>query len=526
MPKSTTCILISALVLYCCTLANASAPLYIQIEKKAEPTEARPGDIIVYTITCSNHVSMDYTHVKVVDTLSQELEFVDFVGKAGEYQKEHHKIIFDVGRLRAGGKPQEFKYRARAATNLDATRIHWVENATVVTSEQGDLPPVMKIVPIIPDLLKLALVCNEPSMQVGNPATFVADIENISVDTAIKDLTIVDIMPPSVRYIKGTSRVNGKRVADPKIETIYDTELREQRQKISWVRVISAVEPETKSKLAFRAVLVPPVSHKAAFEKSICRASGQVEIRSWPTAKYVPEIIRTSVPRITPAVEQPQRLAAKVQIPSLEIEHPIIIKLRPVEVALPIVTNPAQPPYVEIEFKPDRIPAGDPKIIVTSPDVLLNVVVEHPDGRKIQLEKNADGSWQAEVIVPFDTTEGPYSFAISVTDEAGREWYFSKTIMIDNSIPNVYGEFVPKTITTGDRTRLKVTLLIDAKDVYARFRDVEKTLHLKRERRFHWSVEYTIPKNMRLGWHNAEVVVIPKDDPRFEQRAIIAYKVK
>jgi len=693
-------------------LSSVETPVNIQqnlqVDKKAEPTEARLGDIITYTITCSNSGNIDFTDVKIEDTLPPELEFVDFIGKAGEYKDG--KITFDVGKLEVGKESQEFQYEARIKDDIDATKVHQIKN--VVIAKQGDSPPARdeEIIYAIPDFLKIALAGNKRVLEIGDPIAFVIDVENTSVDTTIKDVIIVNFLPPGLKYIEGTSRIEGKKVSDPKEEEVYNTqtgtpqqkpdshqptalgEIKQgPHQKLTWE--IGNLNPKDKVRLIFRATLEPTVSDRTFGLENTCFAQGTMESngvllkqgaevksaeakwqirvrrgmfnklgqiigkvfvdenhnkfqdgeeRGFPNARLYTEdgtiittdekgkyhttqvepgyhvikidkssieghevVVHTTryaalqgtnllngepkrgqfvnvpengtakidfvlkalsmskhvemkqVPDITPIVEQPKALVAEVHIPFPEIEQPTLVLrqvpqiipeieqpiaipmdtgasrvtaapfgLLPVRVALPIIANPAQPPNVKIDFKPDRIPAGDPKITVTSPDILLNVIAEHPDGRKIQLKKKANGSWQEEFTVPFDSPEGPYPFTFWITDQTGREWYLRRTVMVDNTIPNVYAEFVPKTAKRGVKTQLKVTLLIDATTVYVTFRDTKKTLHLKRDKRFHWSVGYTIPQNMRPGWHNAQVVVVPKEDPRFKQRAIVAYEVE
>ena len=658
----------------------------LQVKKEADPKKARPGDIITYTITCSNTGNLDYTDVKIEDTLPPELEFVDFEGQTGEYNKDG-KIIFDVGKL-ASGESQEFKYEAQIKTDIDNTKIHQIKNVVVLTSKQGDLPPVEEIVQAIPNFLKVTLAGNKRVMEIGDPVAFVIDVENTSVDTTIEEVELVNTLPPGIKYIENTSVIDGEKVSDPKIEVVKDPKTGEPRQKLTWE--VGTLEPKGKTRLVFRATLEPTISDRTFGIENTAKAYGKIkdvdgvvlqqgEVESaeakWPirirrgmfdklgqiigkvfiddncngfqengekgfpsarlymengtvvttdeVGKYhvtqvepgyhvikidknsieghevnvhstryaaplgtssrnlgqfvnVPEngttkidfalkalpaekqVEKKPVPTIKPDIEQPQRVIVETPIPSVDIEPPalaaepqrqvpeiipdieqpllgdprgfnISLGPSPVRVTLPMVANPIAAPDVSIEFKPDRIPAGDPKIIVTSPSTLLNVIAKHPDGRTIALKKKPDGSWQEEFTVPFDTPEGPYPFTFWITDETGREWYFRKTVMVDNSIPNVYAEFVPRRTKRGTKTLLKVTLLIDAKDaksVYVRFRDLKKVLYLKREKRFHWSTSYTIPQNMQPGWHSAEVFVIPKEDPRFKQRARVAYKVE
>jgi hypothetical protein len=202
------------------------------------------------------------------------------------------------------------------------------------------------------------------------------------------------------------------------------------------------------------------------------------------------------------------------------------VGLRLVRVALPIIENPVCPPDVIIEFEPARIPAAGPKIIVISSRILLNVVAEHPDGRKIQLKRMGDSKWISEFTISFYTPEGPYPFTFWITDEHGRHWYFQKSVMIDNSIPNLYAEFTPKIGKGGSTIKLKAKLLIDAKTVMLRFRGIRGMLYLKRAERFYWSTDLTIPKDIRAGLYYAQVVVVPKEDCRLKHRVDVAYRVE
>jgi uncharacterized repeat protein (TIGR01451 family) len=191
------------------------------------------------------------------------------------------------------------------------------------------------------------------------------------------------------------------------------------------------------------------------------------------------------------------------------------------------VIQPTQSPHIQVVIEPARIPAGDPHITVTADVQLRSVVVRHPDGTRFDTQKQEDGSWHADFLIPFEVSEGPYPLIAEATDLAGRFWSAVSWLTVDNSIPSVYAEFVPNRVTPDTAMILKVTLLFPAREVSVDLSD-GTVLQLNRTRvnsNYHWETEYTVPTSVVSGWHNGIVTAVAEDGVH-RLSARVAYRVE
>ncbi len=645
---------------------------------------ATTGDILIYRFTYQNLGNVAARGIVITDKLPPELEYVD----GGSYDAAKHTVTIDVGDLPANSSESSTHFTVRVVENL-TPQIHPVENVALIEDDSGESSEARWTVYAMPPFLQVRLVGDRRVIEIGDAVALVIHVDNISTDTDIRNLEIVNVLPAGFEYVPGTSKYNGVTIPDPDI-----AELEDRKTGLTWKRLdettLLDLPANARHQLVFRARLVRDPGRtfsvlNTAFARGIIAnavvVGGQVTVSTEPHpvewrmrvrrpmfvgegiilgkvfvdqdndneqdtneqgfpnvrlfledgrivitdefGKYsIPEVepgihvikldvqsipgnyvvvrhttraagdpvsqfldvpsgavekadfilqevfveqprVSISTPVTSPEVTQPKLGAmAPPMIPEVEVIQPrrqiqtpiapaAVLQPQSVQeeprfvpeipptpepppepppqristpVRMPSVIAPLSPPRIAIDFKPARIPAGDPKITVTADQPLTKVVAEHPDGRKIILKKQDNGSWLHEFTVPFESPEGPYPFIIWITDAEGRRWYNFITVTVDNSIPNIYAEFVPKKIKSGGETKLKVTLLIDAKSVSIRLRN-GKRLNLHRDKRFHWSTSYIVPENESPGWHNGEITVIAVEG-NFKQRAIVAYKVE
>ena len=248
-----------------------------------------------------------------------------------------------------------------------------------------------------------------------------------------------------------------------------------------------------------------------------------------PTAPMPIPMPRVTViqPRIMPPPPKPELIVAPIE--------PVIIAQPSQPVAITaevVVSQPTTPPEIRIRFEPQRIPAGDPYIIVTSNVELKKVVATHPDAvaskakqfKQFEL-KLKDGEWRAHFIVPFDIPDGPYPITVTATDMLDRTWRAVGLITIDNSIISIYAECSPRNIEAGGTINIRVTTLFPAGSVNARMDDGTTIQLHKVKGSYNWAANYTVPANTSRGLHRVRALAIAEDG-KHKFTEIATYRVR
>ena len=278
--------------------------------------------------------------------------------------------------------------------------------------------------------------------------------------------------------------------------------------------------------------------------------------------KYSPQPVKLELPKPEVIQPQPQRIPPpKIKVPEfviplqpvqITVAAPILIepeldpntpgyvppkelwesRQRPVERApirletpSPAVVPPEDPPQIKINFSMFQIPPGDPKLIVTviSSEPIKEVRGKRLDDRELRFNMDEAGRWVARFTVPFTAPDGPYPFEIKIYDTKGIEWDYMTWVMVDSTMPIIFGEFFPRSTSPGQRVRLKVNLLVEAEEVTARIDG--RTMKLNRINPFHWWLDYTVPSDARRGIHKAEITVVAKEES-IRLKGIITYRVR
>jgi uncharacterized repeat protein (TIGR01451 family) len=118
------------------------------ITKRAEPTEVRPGDEVLFTIEVTNRGREGAINTHVIDDVPGYLEVLDVSTSQGTWRQEGQKVIVEIGVI-----GQDFVVEIRIYTRVrdDAPAPLSVENIATVRSDNCPDPSARALVRIIGD---------------------------------------------------------------------------------------------------------------------------------------------------------------------------------------------------------------------------------------------------------------------------------------------------------------------------------------------------------------------------------------
>jgi uncharacterized repeat protein (TIGR01451 family)/LPXTG-motif cell wall-anchored protein len=116
------------------------------ITKRAEPTEARPGDEVLFTIWVTNQGQKAAINTVVIDEISQYLEILDVSTSQGTWRQEGQKIIVEIGTI---GQDYVVEIRIYTRVRDDAPTPLSIENLAMAKSDNCSEPSALALVQLV-----------------------------------------------------------------------------------------------------------------------------------------------------------------------------------------------------------------------------------------------------------------------------------------------------------------------------------------------------------------------------------------
>jgi len=118
------------------------------ITKRAEPTEVRPGDEVLFTIEVTNRGQTAAINTTVIDDVPAYLEILDVSASQGTWRQEGQRVIVDIGVI---GQDYVVEILIYTRVRDDAPAPLAVENLVTVRSDNCPDPSARALVQIIGD---------------------------------------------------------------------------------------------------------------------------------------------------------------------------------------------------------------------------------------------------------------------------------------------------------------------------------------------------------------------------------------
>jgi uncharacterized repeat protein (TIGR01451 family) len=531
------------------SVSVSATPIYIRITKSASRRTMEVGDFITYTLTIRNtsdKVKID--DLTLMDALPESLSYID--GSAELDGRRINDPAVSNGRLvwKLGGLDPlaEVKLVYRAVLDpglysgeLSLTNVAWAEGlATKVSPAPAPAIPTRSDEGRWTVMVRRGIFAEE-GVIIGK--VFVDEDEDGFQDPGERGMPYVKLIMED-----GTVIVTDEfgKYSVPEVKPGYHVlklDLSELPEGYSVVHSSTRDAGDPTSQFAY---MMSGGLEKIDFALKYTPQPVKIEV---PEPKVIqPQAEEISPPQIKEArievIRQPVQItvAAPVLVePELDPDTPRYISPRQLwesrqkpieeesirlETPAPMIVPPKDPPEIEIESSMFQIPPGDPKLTVTiiSPEPISEVRGRRLDGKELEFNKE-NGKWVANFTVPFKAPDGPYPFEIEVYDLEGVRWDYITWVMVDSTIPIIYGEFLPRSASPGEKVKLKVNLLVEAEEVTATIGG--RTMKLNRINPFHWWMDYTIPSDARSGRHAAEITVVAKEE-MIRLRGVVTYRVR
>ncbi len=540
------------------SVSVSATPIYIRITKTASRRTVEMGDFITYTLTIRNiSDKVRVEDLTLTDVLPNALSYIEgsaeLDGKRiGDPIRSNDDLVWKLGTIEPLGE-MKLIYRVVLDPGLysgevSLTNVAWAEGlATMVPTSPA---PSMASAPSAPPIPTRSNegkwtvrvrrgIFAEEGVIIGK--VFVDENENGFQDLGEKGM-------PHVRIIMedGTVIVTDEfgKYSVPDVRPGYHVLKLDLGQLPKGYSVIHSSTRDAGDPTSQFAYMMPSGLEKIDFALKYSPQPVKIELPKAQVIQPQPESI--SPPKVrAPEVKILQHVQITVAAPTLvepelDPNTPKYVspqelwesKQKPIERAsvrletpAPIIMPPEDPPQIKVDFSMFQIPPGDPKLIVTvtSPEPIKEIRGRRLDDRELKFNMEEVGKWVAHFTVPFTAPDGPYPFEIEVYDLKGIRWDYMTWVMVDSTIPIIYGEFFPKSASPGKKVRLKVNLLVEAEEVTARIDG--RTMKLNQINPFHWWLDYTIPSDARVGAHKAEITVVAKEE-LIRLKGIVTYRVR
>ncbi len=205
-------------------------PPTMKLWKVANVHEALPGDTVVYTIKVKN-VSGSYgDSVRISDALPAQVQFINSAVRyfraqpqsvtagTASYDTAAHLLTWFRDTVFVGDSA-EITVFTRVRTDLapgmhihtNIANMEW--NGGILTSDLDSLSDatVRSFVAYL-NITKQAL---RKVVEIGDIATYVVTVTNMSSNSVARDVQVVDRIPFGFRYMNGSSFIDSMRIADP-----------------------------------------------------------------------------------------------------------------------------------------------------------------------------------------------------------------------------------------------------------------------------------------------------------------------
>ena len=223
---------------------------YWRLHKEIDRDTARYGDLLTYTLTFENVSQYPIENADLRDRLDRGLQPPEFVTNgviqdengsgsinvAASYNQTDHSITWDV--VSAGGVvPPGFKgiLIVKARVVIEKTDLEHKLPVPMLRnffSAIGDVTPfggttrhlfqvsnrVATIVGV-QSFLRIEKSVHRDRVEYGDVVTYTLTLRNHHPDLPAQDLTVTDVLPPGLRYVEGTTILDGAAYSDPAISS-------------------------------------------------------------------------------------------------------------------------------------------------------------------------------------------------------------------------------------------------------------------------------------------------------------------
>ncbi|WP_407569365.1 isopeptide-forming domain-containing fimbrial protein [Deinococcus altitudinis] len=216
----------------------------------------KPGDLLTYTLTVQNTLSVSLNNVVLSDPLDSHLEFVSADG-GGVAQGSI--VTWNLGTL-APGQTVSRTLTARVAQSTPDDTV--IRNTFSLSSSEFTTPLVSPPVttPVFGGSLVFSKTSTPAEVSIGDVVTYTFLVRNPSTVATLKMVEITDTMPAGLQYIPGSSQFNGNPIADPTITGDQH------------VWVLPELGPGAQHEVTFQARVLPSVVGDRVQNTAIARA--------------------------------------------------------------------------------------------------------------------------------------------------------------------------------------------------------------------------------------------------------------
>lgn len=217
-------------------------PLYMTVNP---PGVTTPGTVLTYNLVFGNASELDAKNVVIVQNLSpylhppeilggaliplSSLEHddalapatsdgtmpLDVVGGAGVYDADQHVIVWTIPYVEAfhGGRLQ-----FRAIVSDDTPEGGVIEVQGVLTSDVSTAVAVSNVVVnvVLTEDLRVNVTSEYPVVAVGDINGIAVEVKYLDPLAKLEDVHVIVDLPPGLTYRKGTAKLSGMPISDPK----------------------------------------------------------------------------------------------------------------------------------------------------------------------------------------------------------------------------------------------------------------------------------------------------------------------
>jgi len=187
-----------------------------ELKKSVDKNTAEPGDLLRYTITFSNNSPKTLSHVKIKDTLPEQVQFISQASN-WQFSKNGNKIKW-IGSLKANS---ETSFIVEVRTKEQVRGGIKIENYATVEAEELKEKIISNSVytnitsnPISTSDIIFRKNVDLPQTEVGRIVRFRLSIENKS-NSVLFNPRVQDFLPQGFNYVEGTTILSSQKFFDP-----------------------------------------------------------------------------------------------------------------------------------------------------------------------------------------------------------------------------------------------------------------------------------------------------------------------
>jgi uncharacterized repeat protein (TIGR01451 family) len=221
-------------------------PAHLRIWKVVSSDKAKTGDTLSYQVTVSNVSNSQADSVQVIDELPQELIYLSSI-PTGIYDEITRTISWHENSISVGGINN---YRIITKVRSDLPRgesnfvniasTKWSNGEASSSSDANSNASVNLVVPFL-QVTKQAV---RRIVEIGDAALYNIRITNLSTETAVRNIEVVDYIPLGFKYINGSSFLAQNKIGDPIINS----------RELHWT-LTDSIQPKASIQLSYRLVV-------------------------------------------------------------------------------------------------------------------------------------------------------------------------------------------------------------------------------------------------------------------------------